>query len=137
MYSTVDDCGELESFSFWRKKKMIPYMKSCGIFLNSGKYLFRYSPCGSSLLASATGHVHFEESSNFSNADDEIHIQFPAQTLQSASSRCFRKNCSPSSQLYHRAPRVRNVATAFLSVWCSHPSAISCRIAASISGNPV
>ena len=44
----------------------------------------------------------------------ETHIQFPAQTDQSASRRFSRKNRRPSSQLIHKSPRVKKQARAFL-----------------------
>ena len=44
----------------------------------------------------------------------ETHIQFPAQTDQSASKRFSRKNRRPSSQLIHKSPRVKKQARAFL-----------------------
>lgn len=47
---------------------------------NSGTYLFTYSPLGSNLCPNITGQAHSLESRRASKADDETHIQLPAQT---------------------------------------------------------
>lgn len=85
------------------------YMYSLGYSLNSGRYRLIYSPLGSNLLPNDTGQLTRDESKSFSKAEDDTHIQFPAQTEKSASSKYLKKCWSPFSQLSHRAPRVRKL----------------------------
>ena len=63
-----------------------------------------------------------------------VHQDLNSKTLTSSSS--FH-TLYPSSQLIHRHPLVKKHPTARRATWGIHPSIRSCRITASIQGNPV
>ena len=58
--------------------------------------------------------MHVVQFSTSSNAELDTHIQFPAQTDQSASNRFSKKKRNPSSHEIHRSPLVKKHANAFL-----------------------